>query len=294
MFTLEIICYLYLGGMGGAALALVCGLDIWSSMSIAYATKASNHWEHAFNPRFYACTLLVTAVILGIGVLLLVLDLGQPQRFLYVLTHPTLSILSFGSYALLLSLLTTAFLLLVALFGLYSIPTGLITIVEWIGMISGIGTAVYSGLFLVQFNFIALWANPFVPVLFASSSFSSAVGLLILVVVLLGKATFDVVKLFFWVDRATILLELMSLVGYFAYGILANGENFTLSLFFLPEEAVLFWFGCVGLGMVLPLLLESLYKRLSSNLLLGFTAFCLLLGGFVLRWCIITLPYLGL
>lgn len=294
MFTLEIICYLYLGGMGGAALALICSFDIWSSKSIACATKTKNSWEHALNPRFYACALLVTTVILGIGVLLLVLDLGQPQRFMYVLIHPTLSILSFGSYMLLLSLLATVFLLFVALFGLYAIPQRLITIVEWIGAISGIGTAIYSGLFLAQFSFISLWANPFVPALFAFSSFSSAVGLLIFVVLLSGKATSDVVKLFFRVDRVAALLELLSLIGYFAFGILVNGENFALGLFFLPEEAVLFWLGGVGLGMVLPLLLESLYKRLSGSVLLGFTAFCLLLGGFVLRWCMIMLPYLGL
>ena len=137
MFTLEIIGYLYLGGMGGAALALVCGFDLLSQKRMVQGEPTSDSWEQAFSPRFYASAFLTTGVILVAGTFLLILDLGQPQRFLYVLIHPTFSVLTFGSYALLLSLLATIFLTLIALFGLYSVPLKVVQAVEWVGVLSG-------------------------------------------------------------------------------------------------------------------------------------------------------------
>lgn len=294
MFTLEIIGYLYLGGMGGAALALTCGLDLLSQKRANCNNLAMDRWERLLDSRFYAYALLAVCVVLGFGVLLLIADLGQPQRFLYVLTHPTFSVLTFGSYALFLSIIVAVALMSVALFGLYQVSSRVVTLIEWVGVLGGIATTFYTGFFLVQFDFIQLWANPWIPFLFAFSALSSAVGLLLFVVLLLGKDTHEALCVFFRLDRIAIILELLSVAGYFAYGGATHFRAYIDSPFFQGEWAALFWLGCIGVGMILPLLLESAYKNTHSSLLLGFTAFCLLLGGFVMRWCMITLPYFGL
>ncbi len=224
--------------------------------------------------------------------LLLVMDLGRPERFLHMLRILKLrSPLSVGTYIMsangLFGNLTIArqlvedgFIPAKSLLGKAAtlVPDGLGTGLQGI---TGFGMGTYTGV-LISATAVPLWseATEILPPLFLSSGLSNAAAALQLVLLASGldEDTTDF-KALETIETAAILTEL-ALLGF---GRWKMGALLTKPL---TEGRVgkLFLGGAVGGGMVLPLLLQ----RVSRARWIRFIgAVATLAGGLTMRYCIV-------
>lgn len=291
MFDSSIVWYLFLGGTGAGALAVLAGADLLFWLHGEKPTRRLA-WTSSLNRNFLARGLAVATLLLALGALCLLTDLGHPERFFYVLVHPTASVLTFGSYVLAGTLLCAVFLCSIALFNLTRVSALAIRIVEALAVVLGFCTMAYTGVFLADIGFVALWGNPLLPVLFTFSSLSCGT------VCVLACALFeaperkgDLVDALVRLDAVAIVLELVSLAAYLAYGALLAPDAQAIGLLASGGMRDLFWIGFVCLGMVLPLAIDAAYTRMGSAALPALAIPLILIGGFLLRYCMVNAPY---
>ena len=171
--------------------------------------------------------------------------------------------------------------------------------------------AVYTGLLLSRGTFVPLWSSKYLPVLFLNSGVTTglaASGLIGLVALWLrGLQPHNVMR---WVSMAValfILLELFEIYNFMTY-LAGSGQHAPTGEFVAPKGgahvyhyvtrgalAPWFWWGVIGLGLTVPLLLtlvefllDCVTRPLGWHRFL-FTApkFALVLLGGVLLRCVI-------
>ena len=171
--------------------------------------------------------------------------------------------------------------------------------------------AVYTGLLLSRGTFVPLWSSKYLPILFLNSGVTTglaASGLIGLVALWLrGLQPHNVMR---WVSMAValfILLELFEIYNFMTY-LAGSGQHAPTGEFVAPKGgahvyqyvtrgalAPWFWWGVIGLGLTVPLLLtlvefllDWLTRPLGWHRVL-FTApkFALVLLGGVLLRCVI-------
>lgn len=171
--------------------------------------------------------------------------------------------------------------------------------------------AIYTGLLLSRGTFVPLWSSKYLPILFLNSGVTTglaASGLICLVALWLrGLQPHNVVR---WVSMAValfILLELFEIYNFMTY-LAGSGQHAPTGEFVAPKGgahvyqyvtrgalAPWFWWGVIGLGLTVPLLLtlvefllDWLTRPLGWHRVL-FTApkFALVLLGGVLLRCVI-------
>ena len=171
--------------------------------------------------------------------------------------------------------------------------------------------AIYTGLLLSRGTFVPLWSSKYLPVLFLNSGVTTglaASGLIGLVALWLrGLQPHNVMR---WVSMAValfILLELFEIYNFMTY-LAGSGQHAPTGEFVAPRGgahvyqyvtrgalAPWFWWGVIGLGLTVPLLLtlvefllDWLTRPLGWHRVL-FTApkFALVLLGGVLLRCVI-------
>ena len=171
--------------------------------------------------------------------------------------------------------------------------------------------AIYTGLLLSRGTFVPLWSSKYLPILFLNSGVTTglaASGLICLVALWRrGLQPHNVVR---WVSMAValfILLELFEIYNFMTY-LAGSGQHAPTGEFVAPKGgahvyqyvtrgalAPWFWWGVIGLGLTVPLLLtlvefllDWLTRPLGWHRVL-FTApkFALVLLGGVLLRCVI-------
>jgi polysulfide reductase chain C len=228
-----------------------------------------------------------------VGVLLLVLDLGNQMNawHLFVRFLP-ISPMSLGSWILLIWSIIAVILIALwfaELFEPGDESTGLLArvaawlrpllpiagVLVWIEMVLSVLLITYTGV-LLSTTSRELWATVLLPVLFVISAISTGMAATLLVAVLLGK------KIPHRIGQAAAVLEVYEIAALIAFlivvpaGILISGS---LSLFF--------WIGVIAIGILVPFVLEIATWRTSPAPLVLAMAFCVLLGGLVLRAVIV-------
>lgn len=289
MFSDAIVWYLFLGGGGAAMAATLAAFDLafWRHK------RRPNRflWTRQITPALMGRGLGVATVALGLGALCLLVDIGRPERFYYVLTHPTQSVLTFGAFALSITALCTAALAAIALFKLTRVPPPLVSSLEIGAIVSGICTAAYTGVFLMQMDFLPFWNNPVLPLLFVASALSVGLAGVTGCALVSGETPREyVLAACTRFDRVAIVAEAACLFAYLAIAALQHGPQAVAS-FILGPLAPLFWIGCVGAGIVAPIALETFAMRRGLEAFLGIAASCVLIGGFFLRYCIVNAPF---
>ena len=286
MFDTLVVCYLYLGGSGAALVALLCLADCLYRRRKRMGTPALA-WADELSPRFFARGHAVAFAALAVGVLCLVADLGRPERFFFVFAFPTASVLTFGSVVLGLALACTAYLAAVAGFGLARAPSWSIELAEWVGMGTGVATAVYTGVLFVQLANTALW-NPALPSLFACSSFSVAAAGATCCLFPLDEAPGRLVGALARTGLACVALEALSFAAYLAVAAAGNPE--LLGAFVFGEDAGPLWGGFVLAGLLLPAAFGAAHRATGLRRFVGASLPFVLVGGFFLRYCIVNAP----
>lgn len=222
-----------------------------------------------------------------LGVLLLVLDLGNPLWFWhltarfsppFLVFHP-LSPMSMGTWILILWSVSGAGLLVLWLaesrvpgFGLFRRLVPLTEILLWVGFVFSPLLIAYTGVLLSNTNVLA-WATPFLPALFVTSAILAGTAALRFIATLLGKAVPGELSK---ASLILVVLQVLALIGFLVTvpaGVLTSGSL-----------APWFWVGAVLVGLVVPFGLELwIVRGRGTTLLVLASTLCVLLGGFILR-----------
>jgi len=269
--------------------------------------------------------LLRLATYLGIplaiiGVLLLVVDLGQPLRFWHLFTQfKVISPMSMGTWVLLLWVgIAVVMVILWWVANRLTEQTArslrrLIDIGAWANLVLAVLLIAYTGVLLSVSN-QPLWSSTIlVPFLFVVSAVSTGVALLILAALsanaiskgnlaelkiaisqLFGSADWAIpsrtVARLAEADVIVILIELVALVGYAIWLAVSSmaGASEALGLLTTGVLAAPFWVGVVLLALLIPLGLEIANwgkeietRGVRSAIIVSST--CIILGGLILR-----------
>lgn len=217
---------------------------------------------------------LVAPITITVGLALLVLDLGKPLSFYWILIKYNFgSVMSIG-VALLLLYTPLAYLFAVIIFEeeienykilailrpisrLIRSFAPLSKIVEMALFCLAIGVGIYTGFLLSAITKLPLWNTPILPILFLTSGFSSGVATNILVGLLCFKRLLneDNVKYLLVMDLRAVLFEIpliaiLFLGLYFEGGASAVAAKQALST---GQYVLIFWIGVVGIGLLTPI-----------------------------------------
>lgn len=278
--------YLFTAGMGAAAFFIAVMADF------AGAKK-------------YASVRLVGAFIAPwpviLGVLFLIVDLGNPQRFWemllkrgeglslappYLMFNPS-SIMSVGTWLLTIFVIISFIYLVVVIISGYLPWGGILTkSVGAIGLPFAVLLAVYTGV-LLSATTNELWNNPVLPILFVVSATDTGLAGIIFILALLkmfklrseeDTVVHDLEK----IDGIIIGLLLVTIALFIVLGINAAPMKAMIGMKF----GILFWVGIVGLGLIVPLIIETKKAVKSAHTSL-IVSVLILLGGFFLRYVIL-------
>lgn len=284
----EIPVYLFLGG-------LTAGLMILSGYAL---------WRGRRNPRPEASFALASSGLFGVG--LVTISLGMVALFLdlvhkpyvwrlYLTFEPT-SPMSWGSWILLLVYPVLALGVLLdpprVLRERVPAVARLRRLVDsdrarrWFGLVSiavGVGLGAYTGLLLSSLGARPMWSSSVLAPLFLVSGLSTAAAFAHWVTPVPEESE-QLARL----DNALIVAEL-AMLAFFLIGLVSSTEVHARAAALLlggPYTAV-FWVGVVGLGLVVPLVIQSLVvtRRVAHTPL---APILVLLGGLVLRFVLVS------
>ena len=296
-YSLHVPLYLFFGGLTAGIFLVAVVADLlerkWQGADVL--SKVSSY---------------STIVTLALAGFFLTAHLGKPERGL---AFP-LFFTNYGSWMTRGGWIVGIGTLLVLLYAVLRYRGGAVWLRRLVGLV-GLPVlamlAVYTGLLLSRGTFVPLWSSKYLPVLFLNSGVTTglaASGLICLVVLWLrGLQPHNVVR---WVSMAValfILLELFEIYNFMTY-LAGSGQHAPTGEFVAPKGgahvyqyvtrgalAPWFWWGVIGLGLTVPLLLtlvefllDWLTRPLGWHRVL-FTApkFALVLLGGVLLRCVI-------
>lgn len=280
MFNALTIGYLFLGGTGAGALAVLCVLE---------CARALRWRALAMPEEFFARGWPVCTVTLATGILCLLADLGRPDRLLHLLTSPEPSAMAVGSFALATALVLAAAFSAFALFDTVRLPRVAVVCLAAAGVAAAGATAAYTGVLLESLASVLLWRTPLVPALFVLSSASCGIAVAFL------AASFVETRHPYrgplvWlarVDGGIVLAEAGCLAVFLLLAFAGEGTVAAARALVLGELAPVFWGVLAVCGLAVPLVLERFLTHGNSRTQLLWIAALLLVGGFALRWCIV-------
>jgi formate-dependent nitrite reductase membrane component NrfD len=293
IWTWWIAVYLFLGGLGGAAVAVTCLTDMYIKPH-----KNLILWGH-----------IAAFIMLSVGSLMLFLHLLDHIAVIHVLNPMVLfykpdAWISWGTQFIVWMMVWSAIYILPYLletpfwskmplvgailnwFGwLAQLSRKFRTLIGWLAIINGVGVVFYTGLLLQSFPAVALWHNPGVPLLFIVSAFSTAMAFLLLVLYLVIRQPEDY-KLKVLYERTDVILigiELLIIFVFFQYT--------TYGIESARSTAQILWndkiwiFGFIGLGLIVPFLIEfkGVTKGWNGSAPIVLAAVLVLCGGYLLR-----------
>lgn len=283
--------YLFLGGAGAGSTLLLVFLDFLSPGAGRSHKDSQNSWyvpQDSYR-KLFAPGFIIALLAVGIGVVCLLADLGRVDRVSLLFTSPTFSYIALGVFTLTVLLLLVGFLAAIWYFNFSGIKRWVVRVVEGACLVAAVVTILYTGLFLQSISAIALWSSPFIPVLFALSSLSSGLALVMLVVGISGAAKQyrKTMLRLMRADSVVIFVEIIVLGVFVITGFQNPLISSTWSELLWGEAAQLFWIGVVSCGMIAPGLLGLPLgvNRLGGRMIAS--AVLVLIGGFCLRWCVI-------
>ena len=280
VFGMLAICYLFLGGAGAGALAVLGVLE---------CARALRWRALAMPAEFFARAWPMCTVTLGTGVLCLFADLGRPERVIRLVTSPEPSAMAVGAFALAASLACAAAFSACALFDGVRLPRALAAALAAAGVAAAAITAAYTGVLLESLASVLLWRTPLVPALFVLSSASCGIAVAFL------AASFVETRHSYrgplvWlarVDGGIVVAEAGCLAAFLLLAFAGEGTAAGARALVAGELAPAFWGALAVCGLAVPLVLERFLTHGNSRTQLLWIAALLLVGGFALRWCIV-------
>jgi formate-dependent nitrite reductase membrane component NrfD len=230
-------------------------------------------------------------LLLLLGIVCLVLDLGRQDRILSLFLNPSLSILAIGAYALAFLALLGFLLVLPRLFIVPSIGTAFIRATEIATLLFASVAMFYTGFLLFSIKAVHFWDNPLLPIIFILSSLSSGIAVLV-IVGFFSERDEDlalVLKKIILLDVIVLLAEIACTAAFIWTASLAESAAARESLksLLFGKEALFWWVGFAVCGMLVPLIVELFFLKGSKRSVqthLAIAAILVLIGAFCLRY----------
>lgn len=270
----------------------------------AYLVGVAAEWLGGRYRRLAKPGIFAGPIMVALGALLLLLELGRPLRFWRGFLKPGTSMMSIGILLISLFIILGFLHILFTLFPKIGVKG---TLLRWLGIVNaviGLGVILYTGLLLGLVKAVPFWNTPLLPMLFLISALLCGLATVMLLVGLWrwvrpAQVEIDEVDdsfrslipfvLLLLVAEALMLFSLLFLMGG-AQVTAAESARYLLS----GGYATAFWLGLVVVGLLAPLAwviwLVARRKDGTSGLLVDLTtlaAFCLLVGGLVLRYAVV-------
>ncbi len=298
---MPVVIYLYFGGLSAGVFIL--------SAFLAYLRDPKLHQLAAFGAYFAPFPLFI-------GLFLLLIDLDRPLYFwkLFVTIQWT-SPMSIGSWLLMFFSIIASLYAILWLPEKYStlklgklklsIPKNRLKIrgiLGAIGLPTGVAVGIYTGVLLGAIPARPFWNTPMVAMLFLVSAISTATAVMLFASNWMSKNKskedfHHERKLLYSADVILIILEMFIIVPYILHNSISTAsQSASLDLILGGEYTNIFWYGFVLVGLVIPLILETIdlipeiaRKQKSSHIkFFGYlSAVLVLVGGFLLRYIFI-------
>lgn len=280
MFNMLTTCYLFLGGTGAGALAVLSGLECARAL----------RWRALVLPEeFFTRSWPVCTVVLAVGILCLLADLGRPDRLLHLFASPAPSALVAGSFALVAALACAAAFSVLALFDNMRPTSGVVVGLAIAGAGAAAVTAAYAGVLLQGLASVLFWQTSLLPAVFVLSSASCGIAVVFMVATFV-ETRHPHMRLLVWlarVDGVIVIVEAGCLAFYLLLALADDGAAPAARALVLGEMAPVFWGVLAVCGLAVPLVLERFLTHGNSRTQLLWIAALLLAGGFALRFCIV-------
>ncbi len=281
MFSMLVTCYLFCGGAGAGAVAALCVLEC-ISRSPRFALSS-------LPDELFARAWAFASVLLGVGALCLIADLGRPDRILDLLANPVLTPVSVGAWALAGSLACALFFFATSWLDSFSPAVPAVGCVAVFGVACGAVTMAYTGILLQGMASVLAWQTPLVTVLFVLSSASCGIACILLAAVFVEARHPFVGELASLVRLDGILIagELAALACYCMWALGAPGTAPAAHALLDGPYSTLFWCGLVMAGLAAPLAMEFFLTHSNRDRQLLWIAVLVLIGGLALRVCVV-------
>lgn len=230
-----------------------------------------------------------------LGVLLLVVDLGNPLRFWemilrrgegFLMFNPT-STMSIGTWLLTIFVIVALAYLVVSIIAIPFRGAEILSkIVGVIGLPFALLVTIYTGV-LIAATAEPLWNTPLLPVVFVCSAMATGIASVVFFLALyqlLKKSAQEdspvpkLERIAGWI----LAVQVLAVILFVLFGLGSAGMISMIG----PGFGVLFWIGVMGLGLILPIVVIFVIKVRTPQISLVLSAL-VLLGGFFLRYVIL-------
>lgn len=288
--------YLFLGGLGAGVFV----------MATILAFKEKGRCS-----KIVSLCMWSALVCLGVGLLLLVLELTNPLRglLLWQSFSNFSSWMTFGAWIVLAAMIAffvaaiastnaTAALAGKAWAGFEQRRSVICRGAGIVGSILAVGVAVYTGVLLMSAPGVPLWNTPLLPALFTVSAFDTGVAFVELVVMGMSKREGISKETHRFLNRAVLVLvaaECVVLIAFLGASVVGSGAPFadaavdSALLLVAGGLAPWFWGLLVVCGLVLPFAVAvyNLTREKSNVLVAAVGAMGALAGGCALRFIVL-------
>jgi polysulfide reductase chain C len=271
VFGWKVIVYLFLAGVGGGAAAVGTAFHlVLPEAEIVTRTSVT-----------------LGAPLVVVGCILLFFDLGRPQAAFRALSRPNQAWIARGTIIL------TAFIFLGMIqfagwiwpFQASTTGSSLFTFLNVVGGVFGVLTVLYTGFLFDTTRSIPFWSTPILPLLFLVSGVSTGIFALMLVLVLSGLLVDEEISLLSRIDLFVILFEGLVLFFYLHGMHEVTAARASVRRLVKDDLSSAFWGGVVGLGLMVPFLIEVfLADRVFATVM---ACLCGLLGGIFVRYVVV-------
>jgi formate-dependent nitrite reductase membrane component NrfD len=285
LFGTLVILYLFLGGAAAGTLFV---MSVWS---IAFHRADARHEKHHYRLQRAFKSLMSRSYVTGLillvfSILCLIGDLGSPERALSLFLKPHATVITFGSYALLLELLLGILLAAANLFDLALISGRIRKLLEIFCCLCSCAVMVYTGVFLASNASVPFWNTWTLVALFLFSSLSAGISVVLLTdyfiksQTLLLRAARPLQK----THLALLLAEALSIAAFLAIVIPNPATHKSVALLMGPDILPTAIIGAVGMGIVAPFVLEIYTLRIKEDRTIPISDVVCLIGGLCLRY----------
>lgn len=204
---------------------------------------------------------IAALVLLGVSAPLLILDIGQPARFLYPLIyfHWT-SPLSWGSLFLPLFGLS----MLVFLYGVFTAKSEMTRWGAILGSLLALTMPLYTGMDLMVQTSRELWTDPAIPLLFIVLSATSGVAVVAVLEMVTGSTNEAVTRLLRTCLYFSIGITLLLFLSIFTSMLYGSAEKQQVLTIINDEFSMSFWGLTFVVGIIAPLAL-LIPPKLANN-----------------------------
>lgn len=264
----ELSVYFFLIGMAGMSYALATAPDLFGGKFEALRAVQTPG-------------LVVGLIVVGICAPLLIMDLGQPMRFLYpiIYFHWT-SPLSWGSVFL---VLFTA-----CIVGFYWAKhmgnrSDLLKPIAIVGSLLGLSMPLYTGLDLMVNTTREVWATPWMPVMFTVLSISSGTAMIALIAKVRGVDSADAMTILHAILLASVATTFALFLGLVVSLLYGSGEMQQGWQILNSQYGTQIWLLTFVIGILLPLgMLAMPAVGRKPNMLIG-AGVASMVGAFMVR-----------